>query len=259
MKIRIRVPSVSIESLLVAAIAALLVVLSWPMIEAWLNRPRPGVQVCRQEDNEGYTNFLLYLPREYDPSRKWPLLVYLHGSAERGDDAGVVRHLGPPHQIELGNDLPFIVVSPQCPDGSRWIPEKVVKLIEHVGRRFAVDADRVYLTGYSMGGFGTWETACFDPERFAAIVPVAGGGDVAQAKRLVNLPIWAFHGAKDEVVPPEASRKMVDAVRKCGGHVDFTMLPGCGHGICDPTYRDRRLSDWLLAQRRHSSKENDRK
>ena len=101
-----------------------------------------------------------------------------------------------------------------------------------------------------MGGFGTWETACYAPSRFAAIVPVAGGGDVAQAQRLVNLPVWAFHGADDDTVPLEANKTMVDAVRKCGGHVEFTVYPNCGHDICNMLFYDGHLYEWLLAQRR---------
>ena len=108
----------------------------------------------------------------------------------------------------------------------------------------------MYLTGFSQGGYGTWATACYDPARFAAIAPVAGGGDVRQAKRLAKLAIWAFHGAKDTVVPLKASAEMVEAVREEGGQVAFTVYPDCGHGACsDCTYRDPRVLAWLLAQR----------
>jgi predicted peptidase len=257
-KIKIRVPSISLDWLLLAAIVGLLAVLFWPAIEAWQNRPQAGVQVCQEyvepKNNDsnvvaGHVNYLLYLPREYGVDRKWPLVVFLHGAGERGEDLAIVRRLGPPWQIDQGKQLPFILVSPQCPMSSDWSPEHLIALIKHIGSRFSVDLDRVYLTGYSMGGFATWETACYDPDRFAAIAPLAGGGDVTQAKRLVNLPIWAFHGAKDETVSTKASKTMVDAVRKCGGHVEFTVHPDYGHDICWITYQDR-LYDWLLAQRR---------
>ena len=109
------------------------------------------------------------------------------------------------------------------------------------------------MTGYSMGGYGTWSTASHSPELFAAIAPLSGGGEIAQAERLKELPIWAFHGDKDNVVPIEWDRAMVDAVRKYGGSVNFTVYPGAGHGICDMTYRDDRLLVWLLAQRRNHS------
>jgi predicted peptidase len=101
-----------------------------------------------------------------------------------------------------------------------------------------------------MGGFGTWETACYDPTRFAAIAPVSGGGDVEQADHLKNMPIWAFHGGDDKTVPLDSSRAMVDAVRKSGGHVEFTIYPDQGHGIAGVTYQNPKLCEWLLAQRR---------
>jgi len=126
----------------------------------------------------------------------------------------------------------------------------LVDLIEHICATLSIDRDQVYLTGFSMGGSGTWQTACFDPTRFAAIVPLSGGGDVNEAERLTDVPIWAFHGAKDETVPLAASRAMVEAVRKCGGHVEFTVYPEYGHSIWRVTYQDDRLWDWLLAHRR---------
>jgi predicted peptidase len=146
-----------------------------------------------------------------------------------------------------------VLLSPQCPNDSSWSPEGVVELIEHVSSHLAIDPDRIYLTGYSMGGYGTWATACYDPERFAAIAPLCGGGNVEQAERLKGLPIWAFHGDKDNVVPFEADQTMVNAVRKSGGDVTFTVYRGTGHGICDMTYRNSQVYDWLLAHRRRRS------
>ena len=210
----------------------------------WTRRPWPRQRQRRIVD------YLLYLPREYDTSRKWPLVVFLarvRGARARPE---LVRRQGPPGDRPGQNSFRSSFFLHNVQRNSPWIPERVVKLIEHVSNCFAVDPDRVYLTGYSMGGFGTWQTACYDPSRFAAIVPLCGGGDVAQAKRLVNLPIWAFHGAKDQVVPLEASKTMVDAVRKCGGHVKFTVYPGYGHDICGITYQDGQLYEWLSAQRR---------
>ncbi len=254
MRIRIRLPIISIDSLLLAAIIGLSVVLFWPAVEAWQNRPRPGVQASHQyvppKDGGMPIDYLIYLPREYEPSRKWPLVIFLHGSGARGQDLQLVRREGLARLVDLGEQFDFILVSPQCATNSTWAPEKIVELTEHVSNSFSVDRDRVYLTGNSMGGYGTWAAASFAPGRFAAIVPLCGGGDAAQARRLVNLPIWAFHGASDDVVPLEASEAMVDAVKKCGGSVQFTMYPERGHDICDVTYRDKRLYKWLLAQRR---------
>jgi predicted peptidase len=254
-KIRLWVPSLSLDWLLLTAIIVLVVVLLWPVIETWQNRPRPGAQVCqkyvgKKAGNDVQIDYLLYLPSEYDPGRKWPLVVFLHGAGARGCDLRLVRQEGLSRLVDCGERFDFILVSPQCPEGSSWSPKLVVELTEHVSNSFSVDRDRAYLTGYSMGGFGTWETACYDPNRFAAIAPVAGGGDVVQARKLQDLPIWAFHGKLDRTVPLEASQRMVNAVRKCGGHVEFTVYPRYGHGICDLPYQDGRFYAWLLAQRR---------
>ena len=256
-------PFTWIDWLLVLAIAGLsvqlLVMVLGPTFVTWQNRPRPGMQVpqqCIVEQKHGPDavtipiNYLLYLPPKYDASRKWPLVVYLHGAGTRGDDLNLVRRGGLPKDVERGKKFDFILLSPQCPKDSWWMPELVVSLIERVSSSLSVDHDRVYLTGYSMGGHGTWRTACYDPTRFAAIAPVSGGGDVEQAERLKNMPIWAFHGANDKTVPLDSDRAMVDAVRKSGGSVEFTVYPKQGHGICEVTYQNPKLLEWLLAQRR---------
>ena len=252
--------------LLLAAIAGLfillLTMLAGPAIEWWRNRPRPGAQVRQRyvgqelAGKEGVTtwaDYLLYLPPKYNTDRQWPLVVFLHGAGDRGQDLEIVRRAGLPRQIEEGEQFEFILLSPQCPANRNWSPELIVELIEHISGSLSVDRDRVYLTGLSMGGFGTWRTASYEPNRFAAIAPVCGGGDVTQAERLKNVPIWAFHGDKDTVVPLKASQEMVDAVKKCGGQVKFTVYSGGGHGIWDQTYRDKEFFEWLLAQRRSHS------
>jgi len=248
-----------LELLLAATIVALVVQSIGLVIEGWRSRARAGVQVpARYVGQVGdgadavpfQFDYLLYLPSDCADGRPWPLVVYLHGAGERGSDLAILRRGGLPGLVDRGRHFDFILVSPQCPADSRWEPDRIVKLIEHVSSSFRVDRSRVYLTGYSMGGFGTWSTACFDPDRFAAIVPLAAGGDVVQAGRLVDLPIWAFHGAKDQTVPLQASQAMVDAVRKSGGDVKLTVYPEHGHGICSLTYDNGRLFRWLLAQRR---------
>lgn len=253
----------AIDLVLLVAIVCLSIFLieevSGTVLDAWRNRVRPGAQVCQQfVETEGngpsrlviVTDYLLYLPPGYDTSRKWPLVVFLHGAGERGQDLERVRHTGLPRMVDEGQKPGFILASPQCPAEASWAPESIVALIDQIGQLYAVDQDRVYLTGFSMGGFGTWTTACYAPDRFAAIIPVAGGGDVQHASRLVNTPAWAFHGDRDNVVPIAANEAMVDAVRKCGGNVQFTVYPGRGHGVCEATYCDRRVLEWLLAQRR---------
>jgi predicted peptidase len=254
-----KIRSAAVDCLLLIAIIGLSVVLAWPTIEAWQNRPRPGVQASQQyefrEDRDANAilsriDYLLYLPPNYAKDHQWPLVVFLHGAGERGQDLSLVRRCGLPKMAGDGKNFEFILVSPQCPADWHWSQEVVLTLTEHISNTFSVDRNRVYLTGYSMGGYGTWQTACSDPDRFAAIAPVAGAGDVEQAKQLTKLPIWAFHGAMDNIVPLSASQTMVDAVRKCGGHVEFTVYPWQGHGICDITYQDEKFLAWLLAQHR---------
>ena len=237
-----------LEWLLVGAVVALGVQLAWPALERWRNRPRPGVQIAGASETLWY---LVYLPAKYDTAICWPLLVYLHGSGQRGSDLELLRdEQGPPGLIERGRDLPMIVVSPQCPADRRWSPTEVLELVDHVVDTLSVDEARIYLTGYSMGGYGTWEVAAAAPGLFAAIAPVAGAGDPAAATRLVDVPVWAFHGAKDDVIPLRHSQEMVDAVRATGGSARLTVYPEQGHAVCGRTYAKGELFDWLLSQRR---------
>lgn len=194
-------------------------------------------------------DYLLYLPADYETSKKdWPLLVFLHGLGERGPDIDKVKKHGPARLIEQGKEFPFIVVSPQCPAGSWWPYEvpKVLALIDEIAETHRVDAKRIYLTGLSMGGFGTWATASVQPERFAAIAPICGGGCTFLASKL-NMPIWAFHGDADNVVPLKHSRDMVDAVNKASGTIRLTVYPGVGHNCWTETYENDELYDWLLS------------
>lgn len=202
--------------------------------------------------------YLLSLPKGYGENDKtWPLMMFLHGAGERGDDLDLVKKHGPPKLIDQGKALPFIVVSPQCP-AERWWPEKIdtlVALLDEIASKYAVDKDRIYLTGLSMGGFGTWALACDQPDRFAAIVPICGGGQRYLARRLKNVPVWAFHGAKDSVVPLELSEKMVEAVKRSGGDAKLTVYPEATHDSWTATYDNPKLYEWLLSHRK-SEQEN---
>jgi predicted peptidase len=175
-------------------------------------------------------NYLLYLPPDYNQSSKtWPLMMFLHGSGERGNDLEKVKMHGPPKLVAQGKDFPFIIVSPQCPDGIWWDTDFVITLLDTIIDRYHVDTSRVYLTGLSMGGFGTWETATKYPDRFAAIAPICGGGNPFLASRLKDVPVWCFHGEKDQAVPFQRSVEMVEALKKVGGDVRFTAYPDAGH------------------------------
>ncbi len=196
--------------------------------------------------------YLLYLPKAYasDATRRWPLLLFLHGSGERGADLAKVKVHGPPKFLDARDDFPFVVVSPQCPDGERWQADALAALLDDVARRLRIDSDRVAVTGMSMGGRGTWDLAMTFPERFAAIVPVCGGALPDRACRLKDVPVKAYHGAKDTVVPLSESETVVEAVKACGGTAELFVYPEAGHDSWTTTYADPALWEWLLAQRR---------
>jgi predicted peptidase len=200
-------------------------------------------------------NYLLALPDGYDeqPDKKWPLLLFLHGAGESGNDLSKVKMHGPPKLIEGGKAFPFLVVSPQSP-GMGWRPEALNALLDDVIEHYRVDQDRVYLTGLSMGGFGTWALAASRPERFAAIAPICGGGNPRDVSALKDLPIWVFHGAKDNVVPLARSEDMVKALKEAGADVKFTVYPDAGHDSWTETYNNPELYEWFLSHTRKGAK-----
>ena len=194
--------------------------------------------------------YLLYLPKDYDPKESWPLLLFLHGAGERGDNLELVKKHGPPKLIEAGQHFPFIVVSPQCPIKRWWEPFTLAALLDEIVEKHQVDPDRIYVTGLSMGGFGTWSLVAHQPDRFAAAAPICGGGEPIMAKLFRPIPAWVFHGAKDSVVPLERSETMVEAMKQAGGHVKFTVYPEAGHDSWTETYANPELYQWLLQHRR---------
>jgi predicted peptidase len=199
-------------------------------------------------------DYLLYLPKDYDTQESWPLVLFLHGSGERGDDIELVKMHGPPKLIAGGKEFPFIVVSPQCPKTQSWEPIQLTALLDELTQKYKVDKDRIYVTGLSMGGFATWELAAFTPDRFAAIAPICGGGEVYWTRRFKHVPTWAFHGAKDTGVPLERTQEMIDALIKHGATPKLTVYPEAGHDSWTETYNNPEFYDWLLAQRRESPK-----
>jgi predicted peptidase len=216
--------------------------------------PATGVQQEKhfeaQSPSTAKIGYLLFLPQGYEKSKEtWPLILFLHGSGESGTNLAKVKKHGPPKFVETDPGFPFILVSPQSP-GHGWNNGTLMALLDDVASHYRVDPRRIYLTGLSMGGYGTWSLAAAHPERFAAIVPVSGGGKTDDAQKLAALPIWAFHGAKDPTVPVERSREMVEAVRAAGGHVNYTEYPEAKHDCWTETYTNAELYKWLLAQKR---------
>ena len=203
--------------------------------------------------------FLLALPEGFDARSKqrWPLLIFLHGSGEAGSDLDRVTVNGPPRLLKEGHRLPFIVVSPQTrnqwPYGA-FAPVAHDAMLDELLARLPIDPDRVYLTGLSMGGIWSYGWGTLRPERFAAIVPVSAGWNPEDACRLKSVPVRAFHGAKDDVVPLADDRAMVEAIRACGGEATLTVYPDAGHDAWTRTYEDPALYEWLLGQRRHGAR-----
>ena len=205
------------------------------------------------------TQYLLYLPDKYaaDTLQKWPVMIFLHGSGERGTDIEKVKIHGPAKLAAAGKKYPFIVVSPQAPEGGGWDTETLYRLLGNIKRNYRVDPERVYLTGLSMGGFGTWALAMKHPEEFAAIVPICGGGDTTEAWKLRHIPAWCFHGALDDAVPVAMDQKMVEAAGKYNPSVKFTVYPDANHNSWERTYKNDSVYEWLLAQKRFRYKQVD--
>ena len=215
-------------------------------------------------NTEGDTLKYRQLISDYDSKSKYPLVVFLHGSGERGEDNE--------SQLKWGvmnfatNDIMKkyrpIVIAPQCPKGMSWgnfsyedmslkpMPSKpmslLIELINKTIEIMPVDSNRIYITGLSMGGFGTFDAISRHPDLFAAAVPVCGGGDISKASAIAHIPIWIFHGSLDDAVPSELSFKMVDALTKAGAHIGYTQYPEAGHFSWIAAYSDTMMMDWMF-------------
>jgi predicted peptidase len=243
-------------------------VLSCMMAISFMSSAATGKQLVKAFDFKTAgsirLNYLLHLPAEYkaDATKKWPLILFLHGAGERGTNIWKVATHGPPHLATTNASFPFIVVSPQCPEGQYWQGEPLLGLLDAVMKEYSVDHQRVYLTGLSMGGYGTWELGTTHPERFAAIAPICGGGHLIsvlltsreKGSALKSLGVWAFHGAKDPVVPLEESERMVGAMKEAGARdVKLTVYPEAQHNSWTQAYDDPELYKWFLAHKREGA------
>lgn len=202
--------------------------------------------------------YLLYLPKEYSMNDKdFPLVIYLGGGSQNGCDLNMLKTYGVPFYIEQGHEYDFIVASPQCPENKYWTTENWFdSLYADLISNYRIDTTRIYVTGISNGGFGTWQVAMDYPDRFAAIAPLCGGvndGDTSKIKNLKELPIWTFHGADDNMIPIVETERIVNELDEYG-HIKFTRLQNGGHGI-QYLYEDNTIFDWLL---RHSKKNDDK-
>ena len=221
-----------------------------------------GTQTVQHLTDSGRRlDYLLWLPRDYAPgsNKTWPMIMFLHGAGERGADVWKAATHGPPKRIAQGWECPFIVVSPLCPEREDWERDRLVELLNEIVRKYAVDQQRVYLTGLSMGGYGAWDLGLKFPEKFAAMAPICGGGEyisVLLAGRekpnaLKSLAVWAFHGDKDPVVPVSESERMVGFLRTAGvREVKLTVYPGVEHNSWTQTYDNPDLYEWFLKHSR---------
>ncbi len=200
-----------------------------------------------------YTRYLLYVPAQAKAGEKLPLILFLHGSGERGSDLSKLKNIGPFTFIKDSTNFPFIVVAPQANEGRDWDTQNLLTLLDSIEKKLPVDASRIYVTGLSMGGFGAWKLAQAAPLRFAAIAPVCGGGDSSYVCAIRNMAVWAFHGAKDDVVPYQESERMVNGLKKLKADVKFTLYPDAGHDAWTATYQNPALYDWLLSKRSNTT------
>lgn len=183
---------------------------------------------------------------------KFPLMIFLHGSGERGEDLSLVKKHGPPKMVETDKDFPFYLISPQMPEHARWEAAPIKKIIDEVVSKYPIDENRIYLTGLSMGGYGTWVCAFAYPDFFAAIAPICGGAekDANYVDKIPQLPVWAFHGAADKVVPESNTAAIMSALKKINPQAKYTVYPEVGHDSWTETYANPALYSWMLSHQK---------
>ncbi|TLY98491.1 MAG: phospholipase [Gammaproteobacteria bacterium] len=244
------------RSLLLTLLAGLILIAGCAARHGWVLAPGQHPQSFeRRVTVETHGRFLLYLPAAFDPSgrTRYPLLIFLHGSGESGEDLEKVKVHGPPKLVASKPDFPFIVASPQARNHiERFDPATLDAMLDELLEQLPVDPDRIYLTGLSMGGIWTYGWAIRHPERFAAIAPVCGLWDPGDACRLKDVPVWAFHGAQDPVVPLDGDQAMIDAIKACGGDARLTVYLYTGHDSWNQAYADPEPYTCLLQQRRRA-------
>lgn len=214
--------------------------------------------------------YRLLRPKDYDAGKKYPLVIFLHGAGERGSDneKQLVHGMKDFASDDVMEKYPAFVMAPQCPAEEAWggisrlaknptPPDRLapalaatLKAAEGLRSEFSIDDKRIYITGLSMGGYGSWAALTHRPELFAGAVIICGGGQPASVAKFKHVPVWAFHGDQDKVVPPEQSREMVEALKAAGASPKYTEYPGVGHNSWAATYANRDVYAWLFAQRK---------
>jgi len=208
------------------------------------------IEICKLEE----LNYVIRYPEGFEEGKKYPVIMLLHGAGGRGNDINVLLE-NPFFTItEKHENFPFISVAPLC-SANTWFDlfEHLKKLVCKIALSDFTDKEHIYLMGAGMGGYGTWQLAMSMPEFFAAIAPICGGGMYWNASRLINVPVWAFHGANDDVVYPEESKKMVDAVNRCGGKARLTIYPENDHNAWSDTYSNMEVFEWMLSNKNQNT------
>jgi predicted peptidase len=247
----------SIQTLLAAMVVAVLISLDLPAAE----KPTPGKQVAAETtvkvkgddgERDATLRYLLYLPGEYESnaSTKWPLVLFLHGSGERGDDLEKVKIHGPPKLVAAGKEFPFVLISPQCPANRGWNAEELAKLVDELANTYRLNRQKLYVTGLSMGGGGTWSLVAARPQMFAAAMPLCGRGNLDAAEKIAQTPIWVLVGDKDKAETVQNCQDMPVALKKAGGEAKLTVYPGVGHDCWTETYNNPEVYEWLLSHQR---------
>jgi predicted peptidase len=220
--------------------------------------PSPGKQVSATAkfslaDGDAKTEVevrhWIFLPADYGKKESGsPLLLFLHGAGERGNNLPIVKKHGPPKIVDSKTDFPFLTVSPQCASGKRWNPNEMIGFIDYLEANYKIDKSRIYVTGLSMGGYGTWSILAKNTGRIAAAIPICGGGNPDHGKNMTDVPIWAFHGDADPVVPVSRSEKMIEAIKAAeGAKAKLTLYPGVEHDSWTKTYDNPEIYKWLLS------------
>ncbi len=215
-----------------------------------------GVSVHAQSNQKAKANYkyLLYLPKDYSKSKKmYPLMIYLGGGSQRGADLNKLKTYGPPNLISKGQEFDFIIVSPQCPEHKTWTSENWFdSLALSLIPKIRIDTNRIYVTGISIGGYGTWQVAMDYPEKFAAIVPLCGGvndSDTANISKIKHLPIWTFHGTADDMIHIEETERIYKKLKVFKSDIRYTRIKNGNHGI-QYLYVEPKIYRWMLRQRK---------
>lgn len=218
----------------------------------------------------GKLPYRLLRPKNYDPHKKYPLVLFFHGAGECGNDnkKQLIHGMNEFAADEIMETYPCFVVAPQCPEGKQWVDtpwsadshvmpkeptvslRQSLELVAALSKEFSIDKDRLYVTGLSMGGFGAWDAIQRQPDLFAATAIVCGGGDPAYAEKIKGVAVWAFHGAEDTAVKPKRSRDMVAALKKAGGSPKYTEYEKVGHNSWERAYGDTKMYEWLFSQKK---------